>query len=159
MTSAHRRALSPLEYGLEAGARLTVLTGEASTGKTTLIRTALRSSEAHDVRIVYLNNPTLTRNEFLEFLSQEFALGTEAARSKAVLIRRLPETLLNLRREGGKAELIIDEAQGFPDELLEEVRLLANIETESRKPTLVGHAVQCRYVQTDRGRIWDLRCP
>lgn len=133
LTPAHREALSNLQYGVSTGVGLTVLTGEAGTGKTTLIRAALDTPEVGRVRTVYLNNPTLTRLEFIEFLAAEFDLGADAAGSKTVLLRRLRDQLLELHRRGTRAALIIDEAQSLPDELLEEIRLLANVETNTAK--------------------------
>ena len=65
LTPKHREALSNLEYGLFSGKSLTVLIGEAGTGKTTLLRAALESERCQHVRCVYLNNPALTRSEFV----------------------------------------------------------------------------------------------
>ena len=129
----HREALSNLEYGLYAAKPITVLIGEAGTGKTTLIRAALQSDRCKNVRCVYLNNPALTRDEFVETLAKQFDLSEEAGRSKAVLLSEL-EALLNRRRLGGEiTALVVDEAQSLSVELLEEVRLLANIETSTQK--------------------------
>jgi general secretion pathway protein A len=80
-----------------------------------------------------MNNPTLTRSEFLEFLAREFGLSTVTAASKTALLRELESALLDLQRQGVTPALIIDEAQSLPYELLEEVRLLANIETPTVK--------------------------
>jgi len=132
-TRRHREALSNLEYGLSAAKGLTVLTGEAGTGKTTLLNAVVRSELCQHVRCVYLNNPSLTRDEFVKTLATRFDLGVEAGRSKAVMLERL-ERLLHERRAAGEiTALIVDEAQGLSTELLEEVRLLANIETASQK--------------------------
>jgi type II secretory pathway predicted ATPase ExeA len=133
LTPRHREALSNLEYGLLAGKGLTVLTGEAGTGKTTLLNAALRSELCQHVRAVYLNNPTLTRDEFVGMLASRFELGAEAGRSKAVMLERLEPVLRERRAAGEITALIIDEAQGLSFELLEEVRLLANMETVSQK--------------------------
>ena len=82
---------------------------------------------------MYLNNPTLTRAEFVEFLASEFGLSLEAQRSKATFLREL-ERLLRTRLAGGiMSALLIDEAQSLPYELLEETRLLANMETPTDK--------------------------
>jgi len=132
-SAQHREALSNLEYGLYGAKPITVLIGEAGTGKTTLIRAALDSERCRNVRCVHLNNPALTREEFVETLAKQFDLSSEAARSKAVLLGEL-EALLNQRRLGGEiTALVVDEAQSLSVELLEEVRLLANIETPTQK--------------------------
>src|SRR6185503_2778263 len=92
-----REALSILQYGLFAAKSITVLIGEAGTGKTTLIRAALESERCRHIRCVYLNNPALNRDEFVKLLALKFGLGPEAAESKAVFLERL-ECLLRERR-------------------------------------------------------------
>src|SRR4051812_2405691 len=75
LTPRHREALSALEYGLSTAKGVTALIGEAGTGKTTLLRTALESERCRNVDCVYLINPTLTRSEFIQILSQQFRLS------------------------------------------------------------------------------------
>jgi general secretion pathway protein A len=133
LTPSHREALSSLEYGISANTGVTVLIGEAGTGKTTLIRALLEAVDSRRTKAVYLNNPTLTRTEFLEFLAREFQLSSNRRPSKTRLLYDLERVLLELRRENVTAALIIDEAQSLPHELLEEIRLLANIETNREK--------------------------
>jgi general secretion pathway protein A len=84
-------------------------------------------------RCVHVSNPILTRSEFFELLTAEFGLGSEAAASKARFLLELEQGIVERRRSRGVTALIIDEAQSLPDELLEEVRLLANIETNTEK--------------------------
>jgi general secretion pathway protein A len=140
LTGKHREALSNLQYGLSSRRGLTLLIGEAGTGKTTLIRTAIQEFERQGARIAYLNNPTLSRAEFCEFLSEAFHLNHGAASSKARLLGELSKTLAEMRAADQQTGLVIDESQALPDELLEEVRLLANIETASDKllPIVLG---------------------
>jgi type II secretory pathway predicted ATPase ExeA len=95
------------------------------------VRAALASCGGQDNRHVYVNNPTLTRKEFMEMLALSFQLSAKAATSKTHLLLEL-EALLT-RQTSTVAALIVDEAQSLPDELLEEIRLLANIETTTRK--------------------------
>ena len=133
LTPQHREALSNLQYGLSAAKAMTVLVGEVGTGKTTLLRAALESEPCRSVRCVYLNNPTLTRREFVEVLSDRFSLGPRAGESKAVLLGALDSVLRERRERGEITALVIDEAQGLSVELLEEIRLLANIETATEK--------------------------
>jgi general secretion pathway protein A len=133
LTARHREALSTLEYGLSTAKGITVLIGEAGTGKTTLLHAALASEECRHVDCVYLLNPTLTRAEFVEMLSVRFGLSAHASRSKTALLTEL-ETVLYERRQAGRVTaLLIDEAQSLSDELLEEIRLLANTETATDK--------------------------
>jgi type II secretory pathway predicted ATPase ExeA len=129
----HREALSNLEYGLSAAKALTVLIGEAGTGKTTLIRAALESEQCRGVDAVHINNPALTRAEFIELLADRFELGERAAQSKAALTKELESVLLERRSRGQITALVIDEAQSLTPELLEEIRLLGNIETAVEK--------------------------
>ena len=133
LTPQHREALSNLEYGLSSAKAATVLIGEAGTGKTTLLKAALASERCTGVTCVYIGNPALTRTEFVETLAQRFALSPEASRSKAVLLTELEAVLRERRDRGEITALLVDEAQTLSVELLEEVRLLANIETTSQK--------------------------
>ena len=131
----HREALTNLQYGIGGGRGITLLVGDAGTGKTTLVQTALASSGGAGRRHVYVNNPTLTRPEFLEFLALSFKLSREAAFSKTHLLMELQELLAG--DSGISLALVVDEAQSLPDELLEEIRLLANIETPTKKLPVV----------------------
>jgi type II secretory pathway predicted ATPase ExeA len=133
LTPQHREALSNLEYGLSTAKGLTLLVGDAGTGKTTLLRAALESEVCGGVTGVYLSNPTLTRCEFVEMLSQRLQLGAAAGESKAVLLQQLEPTLRERRNRGEITALIVDEAQSMSAELLEEIRLLANTETATEK--------------------------
>jgi len=147
LTDSHREALSNLEYGIASNKGVTLLLGEAGSGKTTVIRAALER-QPQRVHCVHLHNPTLTREEFVHMLAARFELSDEARRSKATFLLEL-EALLKVRCERGEATvLVIDEAQSLPPDLLEEIRLLANIETNDVKlvtviiagqPELVDH--------------------
>jgi general secretion pathway protein A len=133
LTAKHREALSNLQYGIAGRRGVTLLVGEAGTGKTTLVRTVLDGERRKNTRCVYLNNPTLTRAEFVEFLAGAFELSERAATSKTALLQELERVLLERQSQGIATALMVDEAQVLPLELLEEVRLLANIETASGK--------------------------
>ena len=132
-TAQHREALTTLEYGLFSAKGVTALIGEAGTGKTTLIHAALESERCRNVTCVYINNPALTREEFVETLSLRFGLSSHAGASKAALIDELEPLLRERRSRGLITALVVDEAQSLSVELLEEVRLLANIETAAHK--------------------------
>jgi len=129
----HREALSTLEYGLAAAKSLTVLLGDVGTGKTTLIRAALESERCRHVRCITISNPALTRDEFLTMVALRCGLSADATRSKAVLLEEL-ERVLSMRRARGEVlALVVDEAQRLEPELLEEIRLLGNLETPTDK--------------------------
>jgi type II secretory pathway predicted ATPase ExeA len=133
LNGSQREALSILQYGLSSAKSLTVLIGEAGTGKTTLLQAALQSDRCRGVRSVYLNNPRLDPGEFNHLLARKLDLGTKAAVSKVVLLERLEEFLRERRDAGETIALVIDEAQSLSLDMLEEIRLLANIETPSIK--------------------------
>ena len=97
MTDVHREALSNLEYGIASRTGITLLVGEAGTGKTTLIRTALERQPAR-VHCVHLQNPALTRDEFVEMLALRFELSDRARESKTALLLELEEVLQQPRR-------------------------------------------------------------
>lgn len=133
MTATHREALANLQYGVTGRKGLTLLLGEAGSGKTTLIRAALGQWETPGYAIAYLNNPTLTRDEFLEYLTGSFGLNPAAASSKARFLSELTAFVMRRHEKNQITGLLIDEAQSLSTELLEEVRLLLNIETPSDK--------------------------
>jgi general secretion pathway protein A len=132
MTDVHREALSNLEYGIASRTGITLLVGDAGTGKTTLIRTALERQPSR-VHCVHLQNPALTRNEFVEMLAWRFELSDRARESKTALLLELEDVLKKRADAGESTVLLIDEAQSLPRDILEEIRLLANIETSERK--------------------------
>jgi len=133
VTGPQREALANLRYGLTTPRGLTLLLGEAGTGKTTLVQSALGELDGDRVECVLLSNPTLTRAEFYEFLSTAFRLDPVTLTSKARFLFALRRHLEERHRAGKLTALILDEAQSLPYELLEEVRLLGNIETPTAK--------------------------
>jgi general secretion pathway protein A len=130
LTATHREALSTLRYGISGRKGVTLLLGEAGTGKTTIAHTAIRS-ESGSALIAYLNNPTITREDFFRFIDDRFGLG--AGGGKLAVVDAFTRRLQARHHAGAPTVLVIDEAQSLPDDLLEEVRLLANIETEDAK--------------------------
>jgi general secretion pathway protein A len=133
MTGQHREALTTLEYGLSRRTGIALLIGDAGTGKTTIVRAALQKDSVRENHVVYLNNPALTREEFIEFLAAGFGLSERASTSKTRCLAELTDVLAARHAAGTMAALVIDEAQCLPDALLEEIRLLANIESASEK--------------------------
>jgi general secretion pathway protein A len=126
-------ALSNLRYALNSSKGFTLITGEAGTGKTTLARTALDELGDTPSRYALVSNPTLDRTEFYEFLAHTFSLSAEAHNSKTRLLHELQQDVEARFAAGGLTGLIVDEAQSLPFELLEEIRLLGNIETQTTK--------------------------
>src|SRR5579871_1322838 len=132
LVDSHREALSNLEYGIASRKGITLLVGEAGSGKTTVIRTAI-DRQPVVVHCVYLHNPTLSRSEFVEMLAARFELSERATTSKAVMLLELERLLRDRHARGETTVLVVDEAHSLPLELLEEIRLLANIETNDEK--------------------------
>lgn len=131
LSRGHKEALTHLRYGLSGRPGLTVVVGEAGTGKTTLVRAALQAVANEQSKVVHLSNPTLTRQEFYEYLATEYGFGAEAVESKTVFIRELAAALTTAATSNGVLALVVDEAQSLPHALLEEIRLLTNTEGAS----------------------------
>ena len=154
-TPQHREALVHLQYGLAGRPGVTVLVGEAGTGKTTLIRAALQAASDTST-IVHLSNPTLTRAEFFEYMAAGFGFSAEAGKSKIQFLREL-EKALNVE-DGHMYALVVDEAQSVPYELLEEIRLLTNLEAPNGRSlavALVGQPELAR--RLDEARLRQLK--
>jgi general secretion pathway protein A len=132
LTPAHAEALSSVQYGISSRIGIIVLLGEAGTGKTSVIRAAMASQPAGG-HFVMVNNPLLSRSEFLQHLAQGFGLNDEAAASKTRFLSDLTRALEESVRNGRQTGLIVDEAHALPYEILEEIRLLANMETDDDK--------------------------
>src|SRR5581483_8401453 len=128
----HREALSYLRYGIEGHAGFIVITGEIGSGKTTLLQTALRSLD-HQTSVSRIVNTMLDARELLEAVMLDFGLDPGVNRSKPLLLRDLAHYLVEQRRAGRLALLVIDEAQNLSLAALEEVRMLSNLETEKSK--------------------------
>ena len=133
LSARQQEAVGNLRLGLHTARGLTLLLGEAGTGKTTIVQAVLGALDPATVEYVLLSNPTLTRAEFYESLAEGFALSAQAAYSKARFLTDFRERLEARHAAGLLSALVLDEAQSMSHELLEEVRLLSNIETPTSK--------------------------
>jgi general secretion pathway protein A len=133
LTAQHQEALSTLVYGLSSAKPITVMIGEAGTGKSTLLRAALDEVPCREVTCVVIDNPTLTRAEFVETLAARFELGEGAFTSKADLLVSLESAVRRRHSQNAITALVVDEAQALSTEILEEVRFLTNLETDTDK--------------------------
>src|SRR4029079_10691839 len=113
-------ALSNLEYGLSCAKPITVLIGEAGTGKSTLLRAALESDRCRHVTCVYIDNPTLTREEFVETLAARFDLGSAAEHSKATLLGGLQAVVSDRQGPGENNAARLHAATAPAEDLLAE---------------------------------------
>ena len=131
LASSHREALAHLLYGIEQDEGFIEVVGQIGTGKTMLCRTLLERL-SDDVEVAFIFNPSGSEIELLSAISREFGLPT-ATRSRWELIEELNRFLLKQRASGRRAVLVVDEAQYLEPEVLEQVRLLSNLETEREK--------------------------
>lgn len=139
LSERHREALAHLLYGLGAGGGIVLLTGEIGAGKTTVARCFLEQVPAH-CRVAYIFNPRLSVLELLQTICDEFGLPNAAAPDAAASpptvkthVDALNRFLLEAHGQGRQCVLVIDEAQALSAEVLEQLRLLTNLETHERK--------------------------
>jgi putative secretion ATPase (PEP-CTERM system associated) len=128
---AHQRALTYLTHGIRERAGFILLTGEVGSGKTTLIRNMIRS-QLRDSVLAKVFNTRVDSLQLLMQINSDFGLETDG-RDKAALLRDLNDFLIEQYALRRQSVLIIDEAQNLPAELLEEVRMLSNLETDRDK--------------------------
>jgi general secretion pathway protein A len=133
MSERHTEALAHLIYGVRESGGFIQLTGEVGTGKTTLIRSLLQQlPKATDVALIL--NPQLSRNEFLSTICEELGVPlADTTNSIKTLIKTLNYCLLSNHSKGRRTILIVDEAQNLRVDVLEQVRLLTNLETAKQK--------------------------
>jgi general secretion pathway protein A len=132
MSARHRDALAHLLYGVGAGGGFILLTGEVGTGKTTINRCLLEQLPA-DTDIAIILNPALDAEELLATACEEFDIGCERGATLKDLTDSLHVFLLENHRRGRNTVLLIDEAQHLQFEVLEQIRLLTNLETNTKK--------------------------
>jgi general secretion pathway protein A len=132
MTPQHREAMAGLTFALASRRGFLVLTGEAGTGKTTLLRRMLSSAPAQRTHFGFVLNPMLSPAEFLELVLIDFGVRDVPA-SKAQRLVKFEEFLLKAQADGQTVVLVVDEAHKLTLELLEEIRLLTNFETSEQK--------------------------
>jgi general secretion pathway protein A len=133
MSDQHREALAHLLYGLRAGGGFVLLTGEIGAGKTTVFRCFLEQVPSQ-CTVAYVFNPKLTVTELLQTVCTEFGLPPVAdPNSVKAHVDALNAFLLAAHAEGRQAILVIDEAQSLSADVLEQLRLLTNLETSERK--------------------------
>jgi len=128
----HQEALAHLRYGIMNLEPFVLITGEVGTGKTTALFEALIELQSR-VSVALITNSTLTRGELLEEICLRFGVVVTAPSTKPQALTRLEQHLLALRGRGERAILLLDEAQNFDRELLEEIRLLSNLEAGGDK--------------------------
>ena len=134
LSERHAEALAHLLYGINESGGFIQLTGEVGTGKTTVVRTLL-SRVPHHADVAVILNPRVTPVEFLLTICEELGLGIADADRDSVkqMVDALNRRLLAAHAEGRRIIVIVDEAQNLTPEVLEQVRLLTNLETPTQK--------------------------
>lgn len=131
-TPRHNEALASLYYGVKAHKGFVVLAGEVGTGKTLLVRCVLELLRRSGVAFAYVFNPSLSPLEFIRYIAGDFGLPV-AGKAKDELILALSAFLMQRHQHKQTTLLVVDEAHHLSPELLEEVRLLTNLETSQQK--------------------------
>jgi general secretion pathway protein A len=134
MSARHGEALAHLVYGVTESGGFMQLTGEVGTGKTTLVRTLLLNRMPANADVAVVLNPQLSAREFLIAICEELGIALpEDRNSIKALIDTLNRHLLQAHADGRRTILVVDEAQNLAPDVLEEVRLLTNLETAKQK--------------------------
>ena len=131
-TTRHNEALASLYYGVTAHRGFVVLTGEVGTGKTLILRSLLGLLQRRDIAFALIFNPTLSPLEFMRYIALDFGLPV-TGKAKDELIHVLNGFLLQRHQKGLTTILVVDEAHHLSAEILEEIRLLTNLETSQQK--------------------------
>ncbi len=132
MSESHREALAHLLYGLQTDGGFVLLTGEVGTGKTTICK-SLFTRIPESVDLAFILNPKITVIELLETICDELHIAKPWKVSTKSLVDKINGHLLDTNARGRKTVLIIDEAQNLSVDVLEQLRLLTNLETDKRK--------------------------
>ena len=134
LSERHAEALAHLLYGINESGGFIQLTGEVGTGKTTVVRTLL-SRVPHHADVAVILNPRISAVEFLQTICEELGLEIPESNHNSVkqMIDALNRRLLDAHAEGRRIIVLVDEAQNLPIDVLEQVRLLTNLETPTQK--------------------------
>ncbi|MBN2429594.1 MAG: AAA family ATPase [Deltaproteobacteria bacterium] len=132
LSPTHKEAFAHLLFAVRDRTGFAVMIGEVGTGKTTLLRSFFTQLDPQDYSLAYLFNPSVSPDEILRLICQEFNLETQNL-SQAELFDKLNLFLLEQNTLGRTVVLVIDEAQNLHREVLEQIRLISNLETEKNK--------------------------
>ena len=127
----YREALVTLHYGIETRKGFVIITGEAGTGKTTLLRMLMHNLDSA-IHTAFIFNPRLSFTALLRFILSDLGLAS-SAKDRLKLTEQLNSYLIEQLKKGHTVALLVDEAQALSDEILEELRLLSNLETDREK--------------------------
>ncbi|WP_432821241.1 XrtA/PEP-CTERM system-associated ATPase [Trichloromonas sp.] len=130
-SQSHKKAINYLKYGLQERAGFILLTGEVGSGKTTIIRDIINNLEA-DIALSMVFNTRVTSKQVIAMINEDFGLEV-VGKDKVALVRDLNDHLIGLHARQKRAVVIVDEAQNLTPTILEEIRLLSNLEADSFK--------------------------
>jgi len=131
LSEKHKEAFAHLLYGIKNRTGFIMVSGEVGTGKTTICRSLLNQLDS-DIEVAFIFNPFLSPEELLRKINEDFGILSQG-RTVKELIDELNEYLLNRNALGKNCVLVIDEAQDLSPTVLEQIRLLSNLETETQK--------------------------
>jgi len=134
LSKIHKEAFAHLLFGIQQRVGFMSLSGEIGTGKTTVLRTLLDQLADAEYRVALIFNPGLTSLELLQTIHREFSIPFDPGSSNLVQLHdSLNQFLLQQREAGRTVVLVVDEAQNLDPQVLEQLRLLSNLETETEK--------------------------
>jgi putative secretion ATPase (PEP-CTERM system associated) len=131
LSSTHKKAITYLEYGIKEKIGFILLTGEIGCGKTTIMRNLIKGLNG-SVKLSRINNTKVSSEQLISLINEDFGLDIEG-KNKIRLLSELNGFLIDQYAKGFQPVLLVDEAQNLSAELLEEVRLLSNLETDRSK--------------------------
>lgn len=128
----HHKALEVIQVALESGEGFIKITGEVGTGKTLLCRRLLNTL-GNEFVTAYIPNPFLTPDGLLLALAEELDLNVDRERGRHHVLNQINNKLVDIKKSGRQVVFLLDEAQAMPEDSIEALRLLTNLETESEK--------------------------
>src|SRR5205807_4511677 len=132
LTRRHQEALMALYYGVHRRKGFVALTGDVGTGKTLLIRCLLRMLKDSEIACAYVFHSRLSTLEYLHYVATEFGLAV-SGKTKGEVLQDLRKSLLSRHHRKLTTLIVVDHAQDLSFKLLEEIRLLSNLETDEEK--------------------------
>ena len=146
LSKSHREAFAHLLYGIDNRVGFISLTGEVGSGKTTVLRALLSQLDSDRYRTALIFNPCLSAPELLQHINREFGISTGPSSSSS-LLDALNLFLLQQNAEGRTVVLVIDEAQDLEGSVLEQIRLISNLETDKEKLIQIVLSGQPEFIQ------------
>jgi putative secretion ATPase (PEP-CTERM system associated) len=131
MSAAHKKALTYLDYGIKEKVGFILLTGEIGSGKTTIVRNIIKNLNSN-IKLSRINNTKVSSEQLISMINEDFGLDVKG-KDKTALLSDLNRFLIEQYSKGFQPMLLIDEAQNLTPDLLEEMRLLSNLETDRAK--------------------------